>query len=169
MLTDQFAQVFRGEHRTLRDAFLDIMSAFQRRDTTALAHLIHRAIVCAGPHCRYEEEALYPALPQFFEPDYIEILLIDHDWMIGVMKQLHVFSKQAQLTDDDVHLAVRLARSMLLHISDCEGLSIMVEQLSPPVVQSILDARAWSLNEGLDLLQWAEHVRGRPYLSPQAV
>ncbi|MCA0453917.1 MAG: hemerythrin domain-containing protein [Chloroflexi bacterium] len=169
MFVDQFTRVFRGEHRQLRDTVLDLISAFQSHDTAALPHLIHQAIVCAGPHCRYEEDALYPALSQFFEPDYIEILLIDHDWMIGVMKQLRVFSKQAQLTDDDVQLAIRMARSMLLHISDCEGLSIMVERLSPPVVHSVLDARTWSLNEGLDLLQWAEHVRGRPYLSPQAV
>ncbi|MBZ0299189.1 MAG: hemerythrin domain-containing protein [Anaerolineae bacterium] len=169
MLTDQFAQVFRQEHRQLRDTLLDLIEAFQRRDMAALPVLINQALVCAGPHCRYEEDALYPALSQFFEPDYIEILLIDHDWMIGAMRQLHVFSKQTQLGDDDIHMAVRLLQNMLPHVSDCEGLSIMVERLSPPVVQSILEARIWSLSEGLDLLQWAEQIRRRPFLSPQAV
>jgi hypothetical protein len=169
MLTDQFTQVFRGEHRQLRDTFLDIMDAFQRRDDTVLGPLIRQALVCAGPHCRYEEDTLYPALSEFFEPDYIEILFIDHDWMIGAMSKLNALSNQDQFTDDDIPLAVHLVRSMLPHVSDCDGLSIMVERLPLSVVQSILDGRTWSLSEGLDLLQWAEQVRRRPYFSLESV
>lgn len=165
MLVDQFTRVFRGEHRQLRDTFLDIMDAFEKRDGNALGPLIRQALVCAGPHCRYEEDTLYPALYQFFEPDYIEILLIDHDWMIGAMNKLNALSNQGQFTDDDIRLAVHLVRSMLPHISDCDGLSIMVERLPLSVVRSILDARTRSLSEELDLLQWAEQIRQRPHLS----
>lgn len=47
------------------------------------------------------------------------------------------------------------------HVSDCDGLSIMVERLPTEKVQSILDARDHSLRAGLDLLQWAKQVRTR--------
>jgi hypothetical protein len=49
----------------------------------------------------------------------------------------------------------------LPHVSDCDGLSIMVERLSEEKIRSILDARDRALQAGLDLLSWANEVRAR--------
>jgi len=164
LLASQFTQVFREEHRKLRDSYLDIINVLQKRDGVALRPLIQQVNLCAGPHFRYEEEVLYPALLTLYARDYIEILLMDHDWAIATVRKLILVSHQDRLSDDDCQLAIRRVHNMLPHISDCDGLSIMVECLSSSEIQSIMDARGWSLQEGMDLLQWVDRVRKRVHV-----
>jgi hypothetical protein len=53
---------------------------------------------------------------------------------------------------------------VLPHVSDCEGLSIMVEVLPETVVQEIVEARERARKDDLDLVDWATEVRKRPFL-----
>ncbi|MCC7352813.1 MAG: hypothetical protein IT330_03570, partial [Anaerolineae bacterium] len=69
-------------------------------------------------------------------------------------------------TDQDITRATQLIRRVLPHVSDCDGLSIMVERLPTEKVQRILDTRERSNAAGLNLLQWAGQVRGRPVVTP---
>jgi hypothetical protein len=121
----------------------------------------------AGPHFRYEEEALYPALVEIFGEEYVQKLLGDHDRAIGNAKRLIELARKDPLTDNDVAEAIRLLRMILPHVSDCDRLSIMVERISKPKVQAILTARDRSLSAGLNLLEWADQVRGRPVSMPE--
>ncbi len=57
MLSDQFSQVFRDEHREIRDTLLDLIVAFQERDKPRIQTLLQHTAICTGPHFRYEEEA----------------------------------------------------------------------------------------------------------------
>ncbi|MBI2819704.1 MAG: hypothetical protein HYX73_06975, partial [Acidobacteria bacterium] len=82
-----------------------------------------------GPHFRYEEEALYPALVAIFEKKYIEKLLADHDRVIGSAGRLVRLAGKDAWNEGEVDEAVELVRDMLPHVSDCDGLSIMVERL----------------------------------------
>ena len=167
MLADQFTQTFRDEHRKIRDVLLDLIQAFKERNGERIRTLLGQAAVYVGPHFRYEEEALYPALVDIFGEEYIEQLLGDHDRAIGTAQRLIELSEKDPLTDEDVQEATRLVRSVLPHVSDCDGLSIMVERLPEEKVQSILDAREHSIREGLDLLRWAGEVRNRPTVAPE--
>ncbi|MBI4303135.1 MAG: hemerythrin domain-containing protein, partial [Chloroflexi bacterium] len=130
MLSDQFAHIFRGEHRQVRDTLLDLILAFQERNRARIQSLLNQAAIYTGPHFRYEEEALYPALVEIFGEPYIRQLLRDHDRVIETAKKLIGLAGKDSITDDDVMEATRLIRAMLPHVSDCEGLSIMVELLS---------------------------------------
>ncbi|MFQ5857393.1 MAG: hemerythrin domain-containing protein [Anaerolineae bacterium] len=167
MLADQFTQIFRGEHRKIRDALLDLIAAFEERDKARVQSRLNQAAVLTGPHFRYEEEALYPALVEIYGEEYIEKLLGDHDTAIGTAKQLIELAGKDPLTDDDVAKATRFIRSILPHVSDCDGLSIMTEVLAEEKVSSTLDARERSLAEGLNLLEWADKVRDRPVVVPE--
>lgn len=66
MLSDQFTQIFRDEHRKIRDTLLALIRAFQERDKTRIKSLLNQTATCTGPHFRYGEEALYPALTEIF-------------------------------------------------------------------------------------------------------
>lgn len=162
MLADHFTQIFREEHRSVRDTLLDLVRAFENRDTTRINLLLHQTARLTGPHFRYEEEALYPGLTEIFGEEYIEKLLRDHDRAIGTAKALVELGSKNDLTDRDIATATRLIRSILPHVSDCDGLSIMVERLPTGKVKAILDARDRSRSKGLDLIQWASQVRNRP-------
>lgn len=167
MLAHQFTQIFRDEHRKVRDTLLDLLEAFQVRDKTRIQSLLNQAAVLTGPHFRYEEESLYPALVEIFGEGYIEKLLGDHDRVIGSARKLLELTGKDTLNDEDVAKAIRLIRGLLPHVSDCDGLSIMVERLANEKVQSVMDTRERASGEGLDLLQWADRVRGRPAVMPE--
>ncbi len=166
MSTERFARVFRNEHRQVRDVLLDLIAAFEARELASVRALLDRAAVLTGPHFRYEEESLYPALAEIFGEGYIEKLLGDHDRAIGTAKKLVGLSKKQSLTEDDVGTACRLVREVLPHVSDCDGLSIMVERVDATTVREILDTRDRAREAGLNLLEWADQVRGRPPVVP---
>lgn len=165
MLSDKFTVIFRDEHRAIRDTLFNLIDAFQKRDKGRIHPLLEQVSVLAGPHFRYEEEVLYPALVDIFGQDYIEQLLGAHDRAIGAADRLIKLAGKDSLGDEDVQEAVGLVRGILPHVSDCDGLSIMVERLPEGKIQSVLDARDRSKKEGLDLVQWTKQVRGRPPVS----
>lgn len=160
-LAEEFARIFRQEHRRVRDGLLDLVEAFRARDRSRAQALLGEIAELTGPHFRYEEESLYPALVGIFGPAYVEKLLADHDRAIAAARRLTEIAGGDELGEEHVREATELVREVLPHVSDCEGLSLMVERLDDEAVQSILDARGRALGEGLDLLRWAEGIRGR--------
>lgn len=163
---DQFATIFTSEHRTVRDLLLDLIHALQAHDLAAAEALLSGIAAVTGPHFRYEEEALYPALTAIFGDNYVEKLLADHDFAIASAARLVKIVHQASLDDADEAEAIRLVRGILPHVSDCDGLTIMVEVLPVSTVESLLETREAALAAGLDLLTWAAGVRARPVPEP---
>jgi hypothetical protein len=159
---ERFRQAFGEEHRLVRDLLLELVDAFRDRDVARARDLLDRTAAATGPHFRYEEEAMYPLLVQIFGPEYIAQLLRDHDRVIGSTERLLELIDGPSLSDEDVEEATRRVRGMLPHVSDCDGLSIMVERLPASDVKTILETRERSLRDDLDLLIWAHVVRGRP-------
>jgi len=164
---DRFQAAFREEHRAIRDTLLDLGAAFAAHDLASARPLLEKTAALTGPHFRYEEEAMYPALVTIFGEEYIEKLLGDHDRAIGAARRLAALTGQERLTDQETSEAIRLVRGLLPHVSDCEGLSIMVERLPTERVQAILAARERAQGENLDLLTWATSVRTRPAAEPE--
>ncbi len=158
----EFAALFHEEHRAVRDLLLALADAFESRDLPRARALLAETAAATGPHFRYEEEALYPALVPVFGDAYVEQLFADHDLAIASARRLAELAGRQELTDAEAAEAVRLVRGILPHVSDCEGLSIMVELLPQAAVETLLAARAAARAAGLDLLAWAAAVRGRP-------
>jgi hemerythrin HHE cation binding domain-containing protein len=156
-----FQTIFREEHRVVRDLLLALVDALEARDLERARTLLQQVAATAGPHFRYEEEALYPALVPIFGAGYIEKLVGDHDFAIASARRLAVVAAQNTLTDDEAAEAIRLVRGILPHVSDCEGLTIMAELFSDSVVESVLETREAAREAGLDLLAWAAEVRTR--------
>ena len=168
MLANRFSEVFRQEHRKIRDALFALAQAFQDRDRDRISASIEEIAELTGPHFRYEEEALYPSLVEIFGEAYIEKLLSDHDRAIGTAKALSELAAKKDLDRHDSQRAADFVRSILPHVSDCEGLSIMVETFPDVRIQRVLEVREACRREGLGLLQWATKVRKRPYERVQA-
>lgn len=162
MLSDQFTALFRREHRQVRDLLLQLVDAFQQRELPRVRGLLHTVAACTGPHFRYEEEALYPGLVEIFGARYVEKLFGDHDRAIINARRLVEIAQSDTLTDATATEAVGLVREILPHVSDCDGLSIMVEVLPEEATLEILRARDRCLDEGRDLLDWSSTLRERP-------
>lgn len=127
--------------------------------------MLERVATLTGPHFRYEEESLYPALTGIFEESYVEYLYEAHDGAIARARELVGLAGQESLSDEDVAAAIHAIREILPHVSDCDGLSVMVEVLPEKDVRDILAARDRTNELGLDLLAWAATARARPAFS----
>ena len=159
---ERFATTFREEHRIIRDLLLNLVDAYAELDARRAGSLLAEVAQVTGPHFRYEEESLYPALVPVFGPEYIEKLLADHDFAIASARRLVELTDDGALDSAAAAEAVQLTRGILPHVSDCEGLTIMAELFSDADLDSVLEARAAAREAGLDLLTWAAEVRPRP-------
>ncbi|MBI2857327.1 MAG: hemerythrin domain-containing protein, partial [Chloroflexi bacterium] len=56
---------FREDHRKVRDGLLDLAAAAEKGDLEGAKKTLFALDELVGPHFRYEEEALYPALREF--------------------------------------------------------------------------------------------------------
>lgn len=160
-IANQFAQVFRNEHRAIRDALFGLIQAFEKKSSMEINSTLTTVATLTGPHFRYEEEALYPSLIGIFGERYIDKLLSDHDRAIRAAKRISALAGSNHQTNEQVSEAVVLIRGILPHVSDCEGLSIMTETLPPRELAAILKARERATQQGLDLLTWSSEMRDR--------
>lgn len=155
----RFGEVFKDEHRSIRDALLNLIQAFRVRDLFGVRHFLKRAAALSGPHFRYEEESLYPALVAVLDEEQVQKLLGDHERAIDAARNLVQLAAQSELTDQNAQAGAKYARSLLPHVFECDGLSIMAELLPEQTMQQVLEVRDRSRQENLDLLRWADAVR----------
>jgi hypothetical protein len=157
----EFTEVFRAEHRQVLDLLLALARAFGDRDPGQARTLIAAVAEATGPHFRYEEEAMYPQLTGIFGGAYIGKLLADHDGAIRNARELVRLAGHDELTGQQAERGAELTRQILPHVSDCDGLTIMVETLPEETVSRILAVRKAALEANLDLLTWAAGPRER--------
>jgi hypothetical protein len=155
----QFEELFKHEHRAIRDALLNLIQSFRNRDISNVRHFLNQAVALSGPHFRYEEESFYPALVAVLDEEQVEKLLGDHERAIEAARKLAQLAAQSELTDLDAHAGAKYARRLLPHVFEYDGLSIMAELLPDETMQQVLQARDLSRQANLDLLRWADTVR----------
>ena len=160
-VSDEFAALFRSEHRKVRDLLLTLVEAFQRRDVAEVSSLLDELTFYTGPHFRYEEEELYPRLVPFYGDDHVDQLYDDHDRAIARVARLFDLAQRPDLSDENVAEAVKHTRSILTHVSDSDGLSIMIELMSDASIEAIMEARSSSIADSMTLLEWADTLRRR--------
>src|ERR1019366_8258504 len=159
---EQFAQLFKYEHRGIRDALLNLIQTFRNRDPLNARLFLNQVAVLSGPHFRYEEEAFYPALVEVLDQEQVDKLLADHDGAIETARRLSELAQKDALTKEDALSGAKYARSFLPHVFECDGLSIIAELLPETAMNEVLDVRVRSLGENVDLLRWADKARSRP-------
>jgi Hemerythrin HHE cation binding domain len=158
----EFTEVFRAEHRQVRDLLLELVRAFADRDVEHVRSLVAAVAAATGTHFRYEEEAIYPQLVGIFGDAYVGKLLAGHDGAIRNTRELLWLAGNDPLTREQAERGAELARAILPHVSDCDGLAIMIETLPSEVASQILAARSTALDASLDLLTRAATERHRP-------
>jgi hypothetical protein len=108
---------------------------------------------------------VHPNLVDVFGAEYVDKLLGDHDGAIRTARRLVELASLDSLDDAQVAEAVAGARSILPHVSDCDGLSIMVERFPEERIDTILDTRQRALTADVDLPTWAGDIYGDPAIS----
>ncbi len=151
---------FREDHRKVRDGLLDLIDALQSKDAVKARKILGKINVLVGPHFRYEEETLYPAL-RVLLGEHVDQLLKEHDGVIATARSCADLLKKDSLTDGEVRQASTAARTLLIHVSNCDGLSILSERLSKKEIDNLSEKLAVARKAGVPLLDWAETIRGK--------
>jgi hypothetical protein len=132
--------------------------AFGDRDAGRGRALIAAVAEVTGPYFRYEE-AMYPQLTGIFGDTYAGKLLADQDGAIRDARELQRLAGHDELTEEQAGRGAELIRQILPHVSDSDGLTIMVETMPDDAADRILPARKAA--QEADLLTWAATARER--------
>ena len=149
---------FREDHRKVRDGLLNLASAAEAGDVTKAREILGQIDTMVGPHFRYEEETLYPALKEFLG-DYVDSLIGEHDGAVETAKTAARLLSQASLSREEGREVAKAARALLIHVSNCDGLNILAERFSQEKLDGLAERYEQSRAEGVPLLRWADTIR----------
>lgn len=149
---------FRSDHRQVRDGLLELTAALQEKDLARAREILGNIDKIVGPHFRFEEEALYPALRNFLG-EYVDDLLKEHDGVIATARACATLLQKSQLSDEEAKEAAKNARALLIHVSNCDGLGILAERLTPQELTNLGEKLAAARRAGVSLLNWADTIR----------
>ncbi len=151
---------FRDDHRKVRDGLLDMVEALKSKDAVRAGEILGNINTLTGPHFRYEEETLYPAL-RVFLGEHVDQLLKEHDGIIDTARNCAELLKKGSLTDEEAEEAAKAAKALLIHVSNCDGLAILSERLKPEELDELGEKFASAREAGVPMLDWAANIRGK--------
>ncbi len=149
---------FREDHRKVRDGLLDLASAAETGDVTKARDILGQIDALTGPHFRYEEETLYPAMKEFLG-DYVDSLVEERAGIIDTAKTAAKVLSQPSISKEEGQAVAKAARALLVHVSNCDGLNILAERFSQEKLDELGERFAQSRSEGVPLLRWADTIR----------
>lgn len=149
---------FREDHRKVRDGLLDIIEALKAKDVAKARGILGNLNTLVGPHFRYEEETLYPALKKYLG-EYVDQLISEHDGVVDTARACVQLLEKDTLTDEEAEEAANAARALLIHVSNCDGLAILSERFDPKELKDLADRFIAARKASVSLLDWAEKIR----------
>ncbi len=152
---------FREDHRKVRDGLIDIIGSLKAKDAARARDILGKLNSLVGPHFRYEEETLYPAL-RVFLGEYIDQLMEEHDGVIETARTCARLLEKETLTDKEAEEAAHAARALLVHVSNCDGLAILSERLNSEQLEELGEKFNQARKAGVPLLEWADKIRKKP-------
>lgn len=153
-------KIFRDDHREVRDDLLELASAIESKDLQRAGEILDRLNRLLGPHFRFEEEALYPAMRKFLG-EYVDSLLNEHDGAINAARDLIKLIESGEIDDETARTAADRTRALLVHVSNCDGIAILAERLNENEIEDLGEKFQKIREEGIPLLDWAETIRNK--------
>ncbi|HYB92407.1 MAG TPA: hemerythrin domain-containing protein [Candidatus Binataceae bacterium] len=156
MLVSEFVESFRDEHRQLLGTLLALRDALESGDTERAQEGIGELIAAAGPHLFYEGEALYPALAGLYGDEYVSRLQAEHENTLAAALDLAELADMVESSHDAAERALELVSELLPHVSERDGLAVVVEVLPEEQVGAIAEAREHARKRGVTIHEAAK-------------
>ncbi|MFQ5952146.1 MAG: hemerythrin domain-containing protein [Candidatus Omnitrophota bacterium] len=149
---------FRNDHRKVRDSLLELIDVLKAKDVAKAKEILGNLNTMVGPHFRFEEEHLYLTLKVFLG-EYVDQLISEHDGIIDTARACADLLEKDSISDEEGEQAAEAARKLLIHVSNCDGLAILAERLSPQELDELGEDLATARDKNVSLLDWAEKIR----------
>lgn len=132
-------QEFHADHQKVVGALFELRQAIAGSDIGRVRFILNGAEDLVGPHFKFEELYLYPALEQFLGESYIKRLVNEHDGVFRSVRHIARLAGKDSWSDNERRSAEANLDLIYEHPISCDGLSLWMERLSPEEQQQLLD------------------------------
>lgn len=122
-------QEFHADHRKVVSALFDLRQAISQRDVQRVRSILNAAEGLVGPHFKFEELYLYPALERFLGEAFSEKLLNEHDGIFRSIRRIGKLAQKESWSESDLQSAMANLELIYEHPIGCDGLSLWIERL----------------------------------------
>jgi hypothetical protein len=132
-------QEFHADHQKVVDALFNLRQAIAASDLARIRSILESAEGLIGPHFKFEELYLYPALEQFLGEGHVKRLVNEHDGIFRSVRRIAQLAEKDVWSDPDRSSAQANLELIYEHPVSCDGLTLWMERLSPEEQQQLLE------------------------------
>ncbi len=147
-------QEFHADHQKVVSALFELRQAITRRDLHGVRSILNAAEDLVGPHFKFEELYLYPALERFLGEAYGKKLLNEHDGIFRSVRRLSQLAQKESWSETDHKSAVDNLELVYEHPISCDGLSLWMERLPAQEREGLLAKMQEVRKEGTRLSEY---------------
>lgn len=147
-------QEFHADHQKVVGALVDLREAISQRDVARVRAILDSAEGLVGPHFKFEELYLYPALERFLGEPYSKRLLNEHDGVFRSVRRIAQLARKDSWSDSDLQSAMANLELIYEHPISCDGLSLWMERLSQEEAERLLERMQEVRRKGTGLSEY---------------
>lgn len=147
-------QEFHADHQKVVGALFELRQATANRDVARVRSILNAAEDLVGPHFKFEELYLYPALEQFLGESYVKKLLNEHDGVFRSVRRIAQLAQKDSWSEADGQSARANLELIYEHPIGCDGLSLWMERLSTEEQQHLLNKMQEARRQGTKLSEY---------------
>lgn len=151
---EKFLRVFQQEHQVIFDQLVELRTAVREGDSVRAHEMVESLDRVMGPHIRVEEEDLYPMLAAYLGEQNVSGLIAEHDGAAAAIHELKGNAGDPEWLRENGPAVLKDLEGFFMHVTACDGLSIIVERFSDEQKLELADAVDRVLTEGLPLTAW---------------
>jgi hypothetical protein len=125
---EKFLRAFKQEHQVILDLLLELRRLV--KEGKQCSGTVKKLDEVMGPHFQVEEEALYPMLKDYVGEEGVRKLLKEHEGAYEAMHLLAANAGDAIWVKNNGEKVVSIMHGMFMHVTSCDGLSIIIERFS---------------------------------------
>lgn len=129
---------FHSDHQKVVSALFELRQAIVAQDIPRVRAILGAAEGLVGPHFKFEELYLYPALERFLGETHVKKLFNEHDGVFRSVRRIAQLAQEDTWSESERESARANLEMIYEHPISCDGLSLWMERLSPTEQQDLL-------------------------------
>lgn len=132
-------QEFHSDHQKVVGALFELRGAIAERDIPRVRAILASAEKLVGPHFKFEELHLYPALQRFLGESYTQKLYNEHDGVFRSVRRIAELAGKDSWSNAEHESANTNLELIYEHPIACDGLSLWMERIPAGEQDQLLD------------------------------
>lgn len=147
-------QEFHSDHQKVVGALFELRQAIAARSIPRIREILEAAEGLVGPHFKFEELYLYPALQRFLGEASVKRLLVEHDGIFRSVGRIAQLAQKDSWSDADADSAASNLDLIYEHPISCDGLSLWMERMPTQEQNDLFDKMQEVRRQGTRLSEY---------------